>query len=85
MKIVIATSAQKVLQRMQPAKALAILKVIHRVAADPTAKNNNLKPLKGVERGFRIRVDDWRVSYTLDRSIDTIDVFEISPRGGAYR
>jgi len=85
MRIVIARDARKVLSRMQPAKARDIRQAIARVAADPSARNPNLRPLKGVQNGFRIRVGDWRVSYTFDREAQAIDVFEVAPRGGAYR
>jgi len=84
-QIVIARNAGKVLVRMQPAKAKDIREAIDKVAADPTAPNSNLRPLKGVPNGFRIRVGDWRVSFTLDRQAGVMSVFEIAPRGGAYR
>jgi mRNA interferase RelE/StbE len=84
-EIVIARDAGKVLARMQPAKAKDIREAIDKVAADPTAQNNNLRALNGVPSGFRIRVGDWRVSYTLDRPAGVMRVFEIAPRGGAYR
>lgn len=88
--IVIARDAGKVLAWMQSAKAKDIREAIDKVAADPTVPNNNLSALKGVANGFRIRVgasprSDWRVSYTLDRQAGVISVFEIAPRGGAYR
>jgi mRNA interferase RelE/StbE len=85
MRIVIARDARKILSRMQPAKARDIRDAIARVAADPSAPYPNLRPLKGVANGFRIRVGDWRVSYTLDRAASVLDVFEIASRGGAYR
>jgi mRNA interferase RelE/StbE len=85
LQIVIAREAGKVLARMQPAKAKDIRDAIDKVAADPTAPNNNLRPLKGVANGFRLRVGDWRVSFTLDRRAAVMGVFEIAPRGGAYR
>jgi mRNA interferase RelE/StbE len=75
----------KALRRMQRAKAEDILAVVDRVAADPFARNANIKPLRGVPNGYRVRVGDWRVSYTLDRATGMIEVFEIAPRGGAYR
>jgi mRNA interferase RelE/StbE len=84
-EVVIARDAGKVLARMQPAKARDIRTAIDKAAADPTAPNNNLRALKGVPNGFRIRVGDWRVSYTLDREAGVMSVFEIAPRGGAYR
>ena len=85
MEIVITRDAGKVLARMQPAKAKDIREAIDKVATDPTAPNNNLRALKAVPSGFRIRVGDWRVSYTLDRRAGVMRVFEIAPRGGAYR
>jgi len=70
---------------MQPKKAAAIRAAIGRVAADPRARNNNLKPLAGIPNGVRLRIGDWRVSFTLDYAAQVMDVFEIAPRGGAYR
>jgi len=75
----------KALRRMQPAKAKDITTAIDRIAADPSAPNNNVRPLKGLSNGFRVRVGDWRVSYSIDREARVIDVFEVAPRGGAYR
>jgi mRNA interferase RelE/StbE len=85
MKVTYRRDPIKALRRMQRAKAEDITGAIQRVAADPWAPNNNLKPLKGVQNGFRLRVGDWRVSYTVDRDAAVIDVFEIAPRGGANR
>jgi mRNA interferase RelE/StbE len=75
----------KVLRRLQRAKAEDIIEAIERIAADPSALNNNVRPLKGVPGGLRVRVGDWRVSYTIDREALVIDVFEVAPGGGAYR
>ena len=85
MRITYRRDPVKALRRMQRAKAGDITGAVERVAVDPWAPNNNLRPLKGVPNGFRLRVGDWRVSYTVDRDAAVIDVFEIAPRGGAYR
>jgi mRNA interferase RelE/StbE len=77
--------ARKAMRRLQPAKAQDIRKAIDRVAADPNVPNNNVRRLVGVPNGFRIRVGDRRVSYTLDRQTNRMMIFEIAPRGGAYR
>jgi len=47
--------AVKTLRRMQPAKAEDITTAVERIAADPFAPNNNVRPLKGITGGFRIR------------------------------
>jgi mRNA interferase RelE/StbE len=85
MKIGFRRDPLKALRSMQRAKAEAIFAALDRIAANPFARNNNVKPLRGVPDGYRVRVGDWRVSYTLDRQADVIEVFEIAPRGGAYR
>jgi mRNA interferase RelE/StbE len=85
MKIEYRRDPQKALRGMQRAKAEDIFGALDRIAANPLARNNNIKSLKGVPNGYRVRVGDWRVSYTLNRAADVIDVFEIAPRGGAYQ
>ena len=85
MRVIYRRDPVKALRRMQRAKAEDITGAVERVAVNPWASDNNLRPLKGVPNGFRLRVGDWRVSYTVDRDAAVIDVFEIAPRGGAYR
>lgn len=85
MKAVIKRDPLKVLRRMQPAKAEDIRAAIDRIARDPAAPNNNIRPLSTVPDGFRVRVGDWRVSYSLDHAAQIMTVFEIAPRGGAYK
>jgi mRNA interferase RelE/StbE len=75
----------KALRNMQRAKAEDVLAALDRIADRPFARNNNIKPLRGVTNGYRVRVGDWRVSYRIDRDADVVEVFEIAPRGGAYR
>lgn len=78
-------TALKALAAMQAERARRIMDTLAQVAADPARKNNNLKPLVGIPSGYRLRIGDWRVSFTLDRTARVIDVFEVAPRGGAYR
>jgi len=85
MRIAWRREPQKALRRTQPAKAADIVEAIERIAADPSAPNNNIRPLRGLPNGFRVRVGDWRVSYTLDSADGVLTVVEVAPRGGAYR
>lgn len=79
--------ALKVLLRMQPKRAGAIrdkcLEIA--VAPPPVGVHSNLKALSGVPDAYRVRFGDWRVSFTIDREADVMEVFEVAPRGGAYR
>lgn len=55
---------------------------VREVAADPTAARN-VKKLKG-RPGYRLRVGDWRVIFTLDNDELVLIVIEIGPRGDVY-
>lgn len=61
----------------------AIISRIEKLAADPFAPNNNVTALRG--GGFRLRVGDWRVLYTVSTEDQTMTVAAILPRGEAYR
>ena len=73
------------LRDMPKAQARAARRMLGLIAADPAFRHNELKPLRGVGKGYRLRVGDWRISFVLDRRAGVLDVFEIAPRGSAYR
>jgi mRNA interferase RelE/StbE len=76
----------KVLLAMQPKRAAAIReKCLGIAASPPPAQHSNLRPLAGVPNGYRLRFGDWRVSFTIDSEAEMLEVFEVAPRGGAYR
>jgi mRNA interferase RelE/StbE len=53
------------------------------LARDPNAPNNNLKRLTGVD-GYRLRVGDWRVIYTLTHDALTVIVIRVGHRSEVY-
>lgn len=79
--------AVKVLRRMQPRRAAQIRATCSAIAADPPpgGQHANLRPLVGVLHGYRVRFGDWRGSFRIDQDTDTVEVFEVAPRGSAYR
>jgi mRNA interferase RelE/StbE len=78
--------ALKALMGMQPKRAAAIREKCQEIAAaPPPVIHTNLHPLAGVQNGYRVRFGDWRVSFTIDRATNVMEVFEVAPRGGAYR
>ena len=66
-------------------KSRVILAWLDRTSKNPFRPDNNVKPLSGVDNGYRRRFGDWRVSYLVNRDGRVIEVFEVAPRGGAYR
>ena len=55
------------------------------IAKKPYAKHNNVKPLKGMESCYRLRVGDWRVIYRIINRQVTIVIIKIAHRKEVYR
>lgn len=72
-------------RNLSAAHKRTLQEVLKGIAQDPKYRHNNLKPLRGVKNGFRLQLGDWRVSFVRDAEGGTVDVFEIQPRGKAYR
>ncbi len=64
--------------------AALIYEKLNELAQDPYKPNQNVKKLKG-RPGYRLRVGDWRVIYTLNNNEMEIVVIKVAPRGGAYQ
>lgn len=82
-KVIYQPQALKALRRMDVRTAARIMKKVAALAEDPQAPNANVKKLKGVD-GYRLRVGDWRVVYTLRHEVLVVTVVRIAPRGSAY-
>ncbi len=67
-----------------PANARAVLKTKLEALAHDPASAANVKKLVG-RPGFRLRVGDWRVIYTLDAGRLVVLVLDIGARGGIYQ
>jgi mRNA interferase RelE/StbE len=77
------SDALKSLSRMDSVIAKRIRSKILALAADPHAPNNNIKKLAGIE-GYRLRMGDWRVIYTLKNQELTIVVIRVGHRSEVY-
>ncbi|MBM3537659.1 MAG: type II toxin-antitoxin system mRNA interferase toxin, RelE/StbE family [Alphaproteobacteria bacterium] len=75
--------ALRALAGMNPVMARRIRTKILTLAQDPKAPNNNVKKLTGIE-GYRLRVGDWRVVYTLKHQKLTVIVIRIGHRSEVY-
>jgi len=83
-RLIFVPQATKVLRRMPINTAAIIREKLDFLAQNPYAPNPNVKKLKG-RAGYRLRVGDWRVFYTLHDTELEIFVIKIAPRGGAYK
>jgi mRNA-degrading endonuclease RelE of RelBE toxin-antitoxin system len=87
LRLVWTRDAVKTLKGMQPKRAAAMREKCQAIAAEPppSGSHSNLRSLANVPNGYRLRFGDWRVSFTVDGEADVMEVFEVAPRGGAYR
>ena len=76
--------ASRRLRSMPSNTERTIIGKIEALAANPFAPNSNLIALRGFD-GFRLRVGDWRVLYTVNTETKTLTIAAIVPRGEAYR
>ncbi len=75
---------RKILQKIPKPEAQRIIAKLKLVASDPDAPNNNAAKLKD-QPGYRLRVGDWRVIYTIFDDEIFILVVRIAPRGDVYK
>ena len=76
-------NADKTLRRMPQNLALKIAKKIRELAKDPHGMRNVKKLTK--HPGYRLRVGDWRIIYTVNDDELIIHVINVKTRGGIYK
>ena len=72
--------ALKFLRKQTPEKREWLMKAIHQLPNE-----GDIKPLKGHEGEFRLRVGGYRVIYSVDHGILTVKVLDIGNRGDVYK
>jgi mRNA interferase RelE/StbE len=76
--------ALRTLTRMDKGIAKRLRAKILALARNPLAANNNVKKLVGIE-GYRLRVGDWRIIYTLRHEVLTVVVIRVGHRREIYQ
>ena len=82
-KIVFSKNADKALRRMPRNTALIIAGKVKQLASNPHKMQNVKKLTK--DPGYRLRVGDWRVIYTVRENELLIHVINIKTRGEVYK
>ncbi|MBI4008662.1 type II toxin-antitoxin system RelE/ParE family toxin [Candidatus Roizmanbacteria bacterium] len=81
MKILFVKSAEKELLHLDKNLGKRILNKISLLKNDPYGNSQKLKGNKG----YRIRIGDYRVVYTIDKKKQTILIIKIGHRRDIYR
>jgi mRNA interferase RelE/StbE len=84
MRLVFRRAAKKMLDRIQPDRRRQILYRLKELAADPTSRSADIKPLAG-SNSLRLRVGDYRILFTPDGEEGTLTVELIRTRGDIYK
>ena len=82
MNIFFARSAEKELLKLDKNLAKRILDKIGLLGSDPFGQNSQKL---GGGKGYRIRIGDYRVVYTVDKSTKTVTIIRIRHRRDVYR
>lgn len=77
-----AKKALKDLAAMPAADSRRVRAKIDQYAADPQSQANNVVRMQN-ERGYRLRVGDWRVRF--DENDTVIEILRVLPRGQVYK
>ncbi len=82
-RITFSKQADKTLRKMPRNLALKIAKKIKLLALDPNSMRN-VKKLTNYP-GYRLRIGDWRVVYTVNDTELIIHIVKIKTRGEIYK
>lgn len=83
-EITFSKQADKSLRKMPRNLALRIVDKIKKLANNPHKKQKNVKKLSN-HPGFRLRIGDWRVVYTINDKQLLIHIVKVKTRGEVYK
>ena len=80
----LASRAEQELQALPDEVLRRVDAKLNALVADPRPRG--VKKLQGREgEGWRVRVGDYRILYTIDDAAQVVNVYRIGPRGDVYR
>lgn len=81
--VIIETKAQKDFLKLSPPHDSTIKKGISGLEKDP--RQHGSKKLVGIKDGYRLRIGDYRILYTIDDHQKIVTVYRIRHRREVYR
>lgn len=83
-KIIYSLQATRALLKMPRNIAHKIRRKLEQLTEDPFTHIPNAKKLQG-RPGYRLRIEDWRVIFEVNKNEIVIIVLKIAPRGEVYK
>jgi mRNA interferase RelE/StbE len=84
-KIKFSTNAAKVYLKLPVKLRQKMDTKLQLLAQSPYAANNNVKPLAGMKKCYRLRVGDWRIVYEIVDQVFIIYVIKVAQRQEVYQ
>ena len=81
--VIIENKAQKEFLKLKPPTSTRIKTAITKLENEP--RPSNVKKLSGSTDGYRIRVADYRILYTIDDTKKVVTIYRIKHRREVYR
>jgi len=81
--VIIENKAQKEFLKLSPPNDNSVKKVIDKLGNVP--RPSGAKKLSGTKDGYRVRVGDYRILYTIDDRRKVITIYRIRHRREVYR
>jgi mRNA interferase RelE/StbE len=81
--VIIENKAQKEFLKISPPHDGNIKKVIDKLSE--TSRPHGMKKLSGLKDGYRIRIGNYRILYTIDDKRKIITIYRIKHRKEVYR
>ena len=82
-RLVVKPTACRQIRQLNPPVARRIVEELQQLRVNP--RPPGVRKLHGVLHGYRLRVGDWRVLYTVDDEAKEVHVYRIKHRREAYR
>lgn len=83
-RIVLTKTAQKTYERLSEKLRRGLDRCIAHLSASPTL-GPNVKRLSGQPDCYRYQMGGWRILYEVDEDAATVKIYQIRPRGDAYK
>ena len=82
-RVILTTKAGRAYKKLPRKAALLITQRINALAQDPFSNSLDIRKLEPPLQGYRLRVRDWRILYTIEGFV--IDIQAIKNRKDAYK
>lgn len=83
-ELILTKTAAKMYSRLVPKLRRGVDRCLAYLAMGPTC-GPNIKKLKGEPGSYRYQMGGWRILYEVDEASKEVRVYEIRPRGDAYK